>query len=283
VRVVETAPAKINLALHVTGKRADGYHLLSSLVVFCGVGDRVLVEPADALSLTITGPMAAGLAAEEDNLVLRAARLFGAGKGAAITLEKHLPVSSGIGGGSADAAAALRALARLWECPLPGPEAVLSLGADVPVCLAGAPSVMEGIGERLTPVPALPELHLVLVNPGVPVSTAAIFRALGGRFGAALPPVPGGLSAPDLAAWLAAQRNELETPARTLEPAINRVLAALGGTEGCLLARMSGSGATCFGVYARAVDAERALHAIATGEPSWWVAAGPVQEPPGPS
>ena len=199
------APAKVNLALHVTGQRADGYHLLDSLVVFAGVGDRVSVSDADRLVLDVTGPEGTGLSAAEDNLVLRAARSFDVGRGAAITLFKDLPVASGIGGGSADAAAALRALSQLWEMPLPPPEAVLSLGADVPVCLAGRPARMSGIGGTLAEAPRLPDdLAVVLVNPRVAVSTPAVFRALGSKDNPPMEALPASFDTPtEFAGWLA--------------------------------------------------------------------------------
>ena len=183
-RLAERAPAKVNLFLHVTGKRADGYHLLDSFPVFAGVADRLSFQPVKALSLTVTGPFAAALSAEPDNLVLRAAHRLaeacGVRPGGALTLEKHIPVASGIGGGSADAAAALRLLCRAWDVA-PG-SAVLEqiaagLGADVPVCVRNQPLRMRGIGEILTPAPILPECGMVLVNPGIPLATAAVFRA----------------------------------------------------------------------------------------------------------
>ena len=269
--VREAAPAKINLALHVTGRRADGYHLLDSLVCFVACGDTVEATPAAETRLTLEGPMAAGLAAEPDNLVLRAARLMPGV--AALRLTKRLPLASGIGGGSADAAATLRALARLHGLPLPGPEAVLGLGADVPVCLAGQPCRMTGIGETLTPV-ALPPAHLVLVNPGLACPTPEVFRALARRDNPPLPDIPAFADAADLARWLSATRNDLEPPALTLRPGIAAPLAALRGTPGCLLARMSGSGATCFGLYASDAEAQAAARSLA--RPGWWVAAAPL-------
>lgn len=272
----EFAPAKINLSLHVTGRRADGYHLLDSLVIFADIGDRVHLAPAPALLLSVTGPRAAGVPGDARNLVWKAAALMGAeARGVAITLEKHLPAAAGIGGGSSDAAATLRGLARLWGVALPPAAEVLALGADVPVCLAPGPLRMRGIGAEVTPAPALPKLGLVLVNPGVEVPTAAVFAALARRDG---PPMPEALpnwpDAPALAAWLASQRNDLEPPARALAPEIGATLAALAQTPGCLLARMSGSGATCFGLYASRAAAERAARALSQVQPGWWVAAG---------
>ncbi|MCZ8334513.1 MAG: 4-(cytidine 5'-diphospho)-2-C-methyl-D-erythritol kinase [Rhodobacteraceae bacterium] len=272
------APAKINLCLHVTGRRADGYHLLDSLVVFAGVGDRVSATLEGPPSLTVEGPMAAGLSGEGDNLVLRAARAIGVS--ARIVLEKHLPVSSGIGGGSADAAATLRLLARLSGRPLPDAAAVLALGADVPVCLAGRPVRMTGIGEGLAPLPPLPEAWMVLANPGVAVSTPAIFRALARADNAPLPRDLPSLRTPaELAAFLTMQRNDLEPPAVTLEPVIGRVKAALTAQAGCLMARMSGSGATCFGLFADPLSANAAARAICAAEPGWWVADAPLLQP----
>ncbi|AWB50437.1 4-(cytidine 5'-diphospho)-2-C-methyl-D-erythritol kinase [Gemmobacter aquarius] len=271
--VTEFAPAKINLALHITGQRADGYHLLDSLVVFADAGDRVTVETSDALTLAITGPQSARLVAEDDNLCLRAARAMGIT--AAIALEKHLPVASGIGGGSSDAAATLRALSRLSGKPLPEPAAVLQLGADVPVCLTGRPARMSGIGETVTPLPhALPPAWLLLVNPGAGVSTPQVFKALTRRDNAPLQAVPRLANTAELAAWVAMQRNDLEPPALTLLPQIARVKAALSAQQGCLLARMSGSGATCFGLFSDPLTAHAAAAAIRSVQPDWWVAPG---------
>ncbi|MCB2115930.1 MAG: 4-(cytidine 5'-diphospho)-2-C-methyl-D-erythritol kinase [Rhodobacteraceae bacterium] len=271
------APAKVNLALHVTGQRDDGYHLLDSLVVFAGVGDRVTVAEAQGLSLTVTGPEGAGLDAGEDNLVMRAARAFGAGRGAAIALEKSLPVASGIGGGSADAAATLRALSVLWDLPLPGPEAVLALGADVPVCLAGHPARMRGIGETVTRGPGLPRgLAIVLVNPRVPVSTPAVFRALARKDNAAIADMPPGFArASGLAEWLGRQRNDLEPPAVALVPDIGAALAAMTNA-GARVPRMSGSGATVFGLFDDLPAARVAEAALRRAHPRWWIAAAPV-------
>jgi 4-diphosphocytidyl-2-C-methyl-D-erythritol kinase len=278
-RLAERAPAKVNLFLHVTGKRADGYHLLDSFPVFAGVADRLSFQPVKALSLTVTGPFAAALSAEPDNLVLRAAHRLaeacGVRPGGALTLEKHIPVASGIGGGSADAAAALRLLCRAWDVA-PG-AAVLEqiaagLGADVPVCLRNQPLRMRGIGEILTPAPILPECGMVLVNPGIPLATAAVFRARaqGGSasFSAEARLPERWATAGDMAATLRDTSNDLEAAAIGLVPAIRDVLAALSATPGCLLARMSGSGATCFGLFANAWEAEAAADGLR--EPGWW-------------
>jgi len=277
------APAKINLYLHVTGKRTDGYHLLDSLMVFAGIGDTVTAAPAPSLALTVEGPFAKGLDAGSDNLVLKAARALqdatGSQQGAALTLTKRLPVASGIGGGSADAAATLKALCDLWDVELPEKELqdlALSLGADVPVCLKGTPSFVGGIGEELSPAPSLPPCWLVLVNPGVGVSTPAVFKARDGGFADPAPFDEAPESPERLAALLAQRRNDLEKPAQSMAPEVASVLAALHTADHCLLARMSGSGATCFGVFANAEEAEAAVDRLSARNPHWWVAAAPL-------
>jgi 4-diphosphocytidyl-2-C-methyl-D-erythritol kinase len=269
------APAKINLTLHVTGQRADGYHLLDSLVVFADVGDCVAATAGQGISLTIDGPMAAGVPADDTNLVVRAARLLAAdGQGALITLTKTLPVASGIGGGSSDAAATLRVLTRLWDVPPPRREDAARLGADVPVCLDPRPRRMSGVGEQLRDVPPLPPFWLVLASPGVPVATAAVFRALSSRDNAPMPEMlPHWPDIAALAGFLGSMRNDLETPAMRLEPTIGDVLTALRATRGCMIARMSGSGATCFGIYGDRIAAADAAVRIRAAEPHWWVSA----------
>lgn len=278
--VAAFAPAKINLFLHVTGRRPDGYHELDSLIAFADLGDRIAAAPAAELSLEIGGRFAEGLRYEADNLVLRAARLLteraGVAAGAAITLEKNLPVASGIGGGSADAAATLRALDRLWSLGMAPAElsAVgLSLGADVPVCLFGRAARVSGIGDVIAPAPHLPPLGLLLVNPGVAVPTPAVFAARQGAFSGAVPPLPGFADAASLVASLGATRNDLTVPALSVAPVIGRVLDAISACEGCLLVRLSGSGATCFGLFGDTGGAEAAARAIAVREQGWWVAA----------
>ncbi|MHB1219872.1 MAG: 4-(cytidine 5'-diphospho)-2-C-methyl-D-erythritol kinase [Alphaproteobacteria bacterium] len=274
------APAKLNLYLHVMGRRADGYHELDSLAVFAGSHDTVAVAPADDLSLFVDGPFAPALAAAMDageNIMLRAAHALAAAAKvpprAAITLTKTLPVAAGIGGGSADAAATLGLLARLWGTAL-GEDAMralaLSLGADVPACRFGRAAFMGGIGEKLDAAPTLPPVSLVLVNPNRPLATKDVFRARtekfsgSGRFTA--PPA----DAAALAALLRERRNDLEAPAIRLMPALGQVLAALSRQPGCLLARMSGSGATCFGLFADDGAANGAAAAIKRAEPGWW-------------
>ncbi|MFV0513446.1 MAG: 4-(cytidine 5'-diphospho)-2-C-methyl-D-erythritol kinase [Jhaorihella sp.] len=262
------APAKINLTLHVTGRRRDGYHLLDSLVVFADIGDRVIVHHAPDLSLRVIGPMAAGVPAGGGNLVLKAARLAGVGD-AAIVLDKHLPAASGIGGGSSDAAATLRALGQSHGAAAANP---LALGADVPVCLAARTARMRGIGEDVAALHGIPPLPCVLVNPGVSLSTPEVFAALERTDGAAMPDIEGFSDVTACIGWLADQRNDLEAPARTLAPAIGEALAALRHS-GAGLVRMSGSGATCFGLFADRNAADRAGAAIARARPGWWVRA----------
>lgn len=270
--LAEVARAKVNLALHVVGRRADGYHLLDSLVVFPEVGDRLVVAPADSLSLAVDGPFAAGLG--DANLVLDAARMLAPGRGAALRLEKRLPVAAGIGGGSADAAAAVRLLVRHWDLPAPEPGALLALGADVPVCHAGRACRMQGIGEVVVPL-AVPGFWIVLANPGVPVETRAVFAALDRRDNPVMAALPDFGDAATLFGWLRAQRNDLEAPAMAAAPAVGAVLSALRAQPGCALARMSGSGATCFGLFEAAPPAEAAARALGR-EAGWWVAAAPV-------
>ncbi len=275
----EPAWAKVNLYLQIVGKRTDGYHLLDSLAVFPAVGDRLSVAPDSALSLVLTGPFGASLVAEPDNLVLRAARalqaLCATSAGARIVLEKRLPVASGIGGGSADAAAALRLLCRLWNVRPDSRDLVAiaaKLGADVPVCLQSSPARMQGIGDVLAPAPDLPDVGLVLINPGVAVSTPDVFRARSGG----MSPVPD-LPArwPDSATMardLGMLRNDLEPPAIGLCPVIGTVLEALRAQSGCLLARMSGSGATCFGLFESPAVASHA--AVNLAHSNWWIWGG---------
>lgn len=273
------APAKINLYLHVLGRRADGYHLLDSLVAFARCGDEVQAAPADALTLELAGPFAADLASEPDNLVLRAARAmagrYGVNAGAALRLVKNLPVASGIGGGSADAAAALRALARLWRIDDPPGlmDLARSLGADVPACLDGRPCFVGGAGERIDPAPPLPGIGLVLANPRVALATPAVFGARAGPFSRAARFAAAPADARALVALLQARRNDLTAAATALVPAIGQVLDALAASPGCRLARMSGSGATCFGIYDDPAAARRAAARIAAAQPRWWVQA----------
>ncbi|MDE2239082.1 MAG: 4-(cytidine 5'-diphospho)-2-C-methyl-D-erythritol kinase [Rhodospirillales bacterium] len=278
--ITSFAPAKVNLYLHVTGKRADGYHLLDSLAVFPAVGDEVTVEAADALTLSLGGPFGAALQSEPDNLLLKAARALAPGRGARLSLEKNLPVASGIGGGSADAAACLRALSALWEIKIADlPGIALQLGADVPVCLRSSPARMQGIGEILAPAPRLPEFGMVLVNPGVAVPTPSVFKARTGAFSPA-PALPA--MWPNAAAMAADLRlcgNDLQAVAISIQPVIGDVLTALAALPGALLARMSGSGATCFALFNTAAEAEAATTALAARS-GWWCWGGGLYQPP---
>ena len=272
------APAKLNLYLHVTGRRADGYHELDSLVTFTALADTLEIAPAEALDLAVTGPFANALAGA-DNLAARAAAALadrlGRPADVRIALDKRIPVAAGLGGGSADAAAVLRGLARLWGlgAGYAGTlhETALSLGADVPVCLDSRAACMTGIGEALSAPPRLPPCAVLLVNPGVPVPTGPVFAARRGPFSAACPIDEAPQDAPALAALLRTRRNDLERPAREQVPEIGLVLTRLAEAPGCLLARMSGSGGTCFGLFEDLAAAAGAAGAIAGGHPGWWV------------
>jgi 4-diphosphocytidyl-2-C-methyl-D-erythritol kinase len=279
------APAKINLFLHVVGRRADGLHLLDSLVAFAAYGDDLAVEPARGVSLVIDGPFAGDLSADDDNLVLRAARLLrdecGAAGGAHIRLTKNLPVASGIGGGSADSAAALAALARMWKVAVPAERLAalgLQLGADLPVCLVGRSSFVGGVGERIDPAPPMADLDILLINPLVPLPTADVFRRRaqgpdGARFGAPGRWQAAPKDAAALCARLADCRNDLTEAATALVPDIADVLRLIGAQPGCRLARLSGSGATCFGLFTDSAAARTAATAVLAERPRWWVVA----------
>ena len=277
------ARAKINLYLHVLGRRADGYHLLDSLIVFAETGDVLEGTAASAISLKIEGPFAEKLAGEGDNLVLRAAQglreLAHIDTGAAITLTKNLPVASGIGGGSADAAAALRLLSALWKVT-PGRQEMerlaLTLGADVPVCLDSRPSFVGGVGEEITTAGAMPSVHLLLVNPGLATPTPAVFKARKPEFSAVARWRQAPKDARGLADALRARRNDLTEAAMAVTPAIRDVLQAIEATRDCLLSRLSGSGATCFGLYETKASAEAACAAVRRARPDWWAVAAPM-------
>lgn len=269
------APAKINLCLHVTGQRSDGYHLLDSLVVFADVGDRVRVVPAEAMTLEVTGPMAAGVPSDETNLAWKAAALFDLQ--VAITLEKHLPVASGIGGGSSDAAATLFAVADLVDTTTL-PAGATELGADVRVCLARQAARMRGIGDEVQPLEGVPELHAVLANPGIEVSTPEVFAALETKSNAPMPKrIPRWRGAWSAIDWISKQRNDLEEPARRIAPVIGDVLDALTALPGARLARMSGSGATCFALFEERAEADAAADMLADAHPDWWVTAATLR------
>ena len=269
------APAKINLTLHVTGQRADGYHLLDSLVVFADVGDRVRVMPAEETTLEVTGPMAEGVPADASNLVAKAAALFDLP--VAITLEKHLPMAAGVGGGSSDAAATLYAMAELTGTNTI-PEGAVDLGADVRVCLMRQASRMRGIGEDVQPVEGMPELYAVLANPGVAVSTPEVFAALEDKNGLGMPKrIPRWRGAWSAVDWISKQRNDLQAPAIALFPVIGEVLDALRALPGARFARMSGSGATCFALFEERAEADMAAEQLAEAQPGWWVTAATLR------
>ena len=285
---VQAAHAKVNLALHITRRREDGYHDLESLVVFADVADDLEAVPAKADSLVITGPFAKALGNGDTNLVTRAVAGFRAQwpgsvePGLAMTLRKNLPVAAGIGGGSADAAAALRLMAALARDAVPMAELsalALRLGADVPACLLSVPLVARGVGEILSPLPEFPMLHIVLVNPLVPVATADIFRRLRAHDNYPLPALPAPLTRPaQLGIWLAETRNDLQPPAIKLVPVIGDLIEHLQKTPGCIVARMSGSGATVFGLFGSSAQAHQAAHEMREAG-DYWVAAAPLIVP----
>jgi 4-diphosphocytidyl-2-C-methyl-D-erythritol kinase len=283
---VEAAPAKINLALHVVGRRPDHYHELESRVVFADVADELAAEPAPADRLIVTGPFASGLGGGETNIVTRAVAAFRARwpdavrDGLALTLRKNLPVAAGLGGGSADAAAALRLLARRATRPIPADDLLAlaaTLGADVPMCLVSRPVLVTGIGERVQRLPDFPACHVVLVNPLQPVVTAEVFRRLEDHQQPVLPRLPEPLTRPaQLGLWLAGTRNDLEPPAIALVPEIGALIEQLARLSGCMLARMSGSGATVFGLFGSGALAHQAAHDLRAAHPAYWVAAAPL-------
>jgi 4-diphosphocytidyl-2-C-methyl-D-erythritol kinase len=288
--LIEDGRAKVNLTLRVVGRRVDGYHDLESMVVFADCADRLTLTPGPQLSLNTTGPLARDCGEAADNLVLKAAHLLGERvpdlKVGSFTLDKVLPVAAGIGGGSADAAAALRLLARLNGLELDDArllEVAVLTGADVPVCLASRACDMTGVGETLLPV-SLPKMPCVLVNPRVAVATRDVFERLGLRNGELLVGATDvmqatawpedGASLEDWVEVLAAGSNDLEAPATRIQPVIGEVITALSATDGAWLARMSGSGATCFAIYENTAEAQRASQKIQLDHPQWWVHAG---------
>ena len=287
----DEACAKVNLTLRVNGRRSDGYHDLESVVAFADCADRLTLTPGSELTLQMSGPLAQACGETSDNLVLKAARLLAERvpgmKAGSFSLDKVLPVAAGIGGGSADAAAALRLLAQLNGLAFDDPriiEVAQLTGADVPVCVNSRSCVMTGVGETLQPL-SLPKIPCVMVNPGVPVATKDVFKALGLRNGELLVGATDVLlrdrSWPDeeasLEDWveaLAASSNDLEAPAMRVQPVIGKVIAALNATNGAWLARMSGSGATCFAIYENTAEAGRAAEKLRRDHPAWWVHAG---------
>ncbi|MEQ8195786.1 MAG: 4-(cytidine 5'-diphospho)-2-C-methyl-D-erythritol kinase [Rhodospirillales bacterium] len=281
--VTVRACAKINLYLHVAGKRADGYHELDSLIVFAGTGDVVVLESAGDLTFNAAGPRGADVPPGDDNLVMKAARTLAAHAnvrhGARIVLEKHLPAASGIGGGSADAAAALIGLRALWGLDIATQELCdigLALGADVPICVHGQAAFVGGIGEVFAPVPALPPCWFVLANPGVPVETARVFARRTGAFSAPAPFRSSPEDAAAFAALLRGRRNDLAEPAQAIAPVIGDALRALESCDGALLARMSGSGATCFALFGTEAEARAAARHLRQRQSGWWIEAAPL-------
>ncbi|MCK5167859.1 MAG: 4-(cytidine 5'-diphospho)-2-C-methyl-D-erythritol kinase [Rhodospirillaceae bacterium] len=287
--ITQKANAKINLYLHVTGKRDDGFHILDSLVVFADVGDSLsvrLVPGSNELIFKTSGPFSAEVPTDDGNLVLRAAKLLrdthAIQMGAEILLEKNLPVSSGIGGGSADAAATLRALSDLWGLKAPALDLETisqKLGADVPVCLTGKNVFMGGIGEILAPAPPLPPCWLVLANPGCKVSTPEVFKNRSGEFSSPARFDEAPADTARLAEIIAERKNDLFQGALGIAPEIRGVMAALQNLDGALLARMSGSGATCFGLFADEAGALAGAKRIAQNNPGWWVRAARMLNP----
>ena len=285
-RLTETAPAKINLALHVTRRRDDGYHDLESLIVFADIGDDLVAEASGADELVISGPFAPGLGAGPTNLVLRAVSAFRqrwpelSPAGLKLHLVKNLPVASGIGGGSADAAAALRIMATLASEPVPVPELVdlaAGIGADVPACLLSRPLVARGVGEILAPLPRFPQLYITLVNPKVPVATADVFRRLRAHDNYPLPALPEPLTRPaQLGLWLTETRNDLQPPAVKLVPEIGLIIEEMAQAPGCMLARMSGSGATVFALFGSEGPAHDLASQMRRLHPDYWVGTAPL-------
>ncbi|MEQ8291502.1 MAG: 4-(cytidine 5'-diphospho)-2-C-methyl-D-erythritol kinase [Roseovarius sp.] len=275
--VVEAfVPAKVNLTLHVTGQRDDGFHTLDSLAMFADIGDRMTITMPGDYKLTVEGPMAEGVPEDETNLVLRAARMMRIN--ADIVLEKHLPNAAGLGGGSGDAAATLRVLSGFSGQPVPGDG--IELGADVPLCLQSEAARVTGIGDTVTPVPNLPPLDAVLVNPRLPVLTAEVFKRLKHKVNRPMPEeIPAFETSAELIEWLRGMRNDLQEPAIEAEPVIQQVFETLERTPGCQLARMSGSGGTCFGIYKDAETAGSAAGRLQESFPSWWVRATRLNAP----
>lgn len=270
--LTEVARAKVNLCLHVTGRRGDGMHLLDSIVVFPELGDAITAAPSENLSLEIDGPFGRALGGE--NLILQAARLMGVT--AKLRLTKNLPIASGIGGGSADAAASLRLLSKLTGTAIPPILELVSLGADVPVCVSQKPTRMEGVGDVLSPLPALPAFWILLVNAGQAVNTAEVFANLQSRENPGLNIPPAFSSFQDLVIFLSNQRNDMQQAAVSTCPEIGEVLSAITGTQECAFVRMSGSGGTCFGLYGTQAAADAAAMHIRSTHPNWWAKSAAV-------
>ena len=267
-----TAHAKVNLTLHVVGQRANGYHEMQSLVCLTEFGDQIHLTPAVNFSFQVIGPYAAGIPVDESNLVVQATKFMAKKHSKTldcqIILEKNLPMASGIGGGSSDAAAVMRALSQYWSVPLPNADELMALGADIPVCLTTGLTLMEGAGEDVTQLSAAPNWGLVLVNPNVVVSTPAVFNALNSKHN---PPMQNVAENCVDITWLGDQRNDLEPPAIAMVPEVVAVVDAISATLHCQMARMSGSGATCFGLFANTEHANAAAKRLQRAHPNWWV------------
>ncbi|KAA9005288.1 4-(cytidine 5'-diphospho)-2-C-methyl-D-erythritol kinase [Histidinibacterium aquaticum] len=281
-----TAPAKVNLTLHVTGQRAGGYHDLDSLVVFAGIGDQITARPATEMSLQVTGPFAEGVPSDGRNLMMQAAAALqekhGITLGAALTVDKALPHGAGLGSGSSDAAALLHLLAKLWDVPAPARDDPLlaSLGADVPACYAAPDALrMTGIGDRLAPVTGLPDFAMILVNPKTPVPTAKVFETMAAKNNPPMEGLPEGLDFEGFCAWLGRQRNDMTEAAKGIAPEISRALDKLQRQPLVKQVVMSGSGATCVGLVKDMDHARRAARAIQVSEMGWWVAPAPFLKP----
>ena len=269
-----TAHAKVNLTLHVVGQRANGYHELQSLVCLTEFGDQIHLTPAADFSFQVIGPYAAGIPVDDRNLVVQAAKFMAKKHSKTldcqIILEKNLPMASGIGGGSSDAAAMMRALSQYWSVPLPNADELMALGADIPVCMTTGLTLMEGAGEDVTQLSTAPNWGVVLVNPNVGVSTPAVFNALNSKHN---PPMQDVAENCVDIEWLGDQRNDLEPPAMAMVPEVLAVVDAISAAPHCQMARMSGSGATCFGLFANTEHANAAVERLQRAHPNWWVVA----------
>ena len=268
-----TAPAKINLALHVGSARPDGLHRLASLVAFCELGDDICIDGGEGLEVEVAGPHAPGVPEGASNLAHRAAELVLTGQGARIRIHKRIPAAGGLGGGSTDAAAVLKLISSNWNLPMPSTSALMELGADVPVCIAGEPALVCGAGEHVEPANCVPRLPIVIANPRVSVSTRSVFEAYSGQGLPVLVLPDSGCQAGEFIAWLRKQRNDLQAASICLEPRIADVLKRLERLEGCLLARMSGSGSSCYGIFSCMAEAKQAAGELQVEQPGWWIAA----------
>ena len=271
--IAGVANAKINLTLHVTGKLPNGFHEIDSLVVFTSFGDTLELEPAEGFSLSTQGPYSKALPHPSENIILSALRLLEErGTGFRINLEKSIPVSAGLGGGSVNAALALRLASDYLKYPLPADtRKITSIGSDLPVCLTGKPSMVSGLGEKIAVLGSFPEFPLLLVNPNKPVQTQDVYKGLTKVNNSSQTPFPALGNKNDIISWIREQRNDLEPPALQLCPEIKDILSRLQDQEGCLVARMSGSGGTCFGIFQTAEQVSVAAKAIKQLEPGWWV------------